>query len=554
MLPVLSLAQETPIEKDLYGYLRKAKQSLAHNPEQSLVYIDSLEKRGSESFLKNRKASISLLKSRANIKMGRLIKAQSFLKELELELLFHQNELLKANTKYQELKLRSSQNLISLFTLFLIKATILSLLLRKQYLAKKRANRVMERQYDQIMSKNRIIQGKNEEIETHLDSLKEAKATIEVQNRSLKKHNEQLECMVEERSNELISVMKRLSIHVDNTPLAFLELDMEGRLTRWPRQAKDLFGWEENEVLGKRFDEISLMQREDHLLLEESLNKLDKNAQPRFFLKNKNFNKKNEVLHIEWSNTLLYDDEDNPETLLCIANNVSSREQALSSLQQSNLELDNFIYKASHDLQGPIARMKGVINLGILEGKDDISRRYFEMLNNVTCEMSQLLTKLQKAHEVFDCSPELKTFNLRSFIESRINEITVSNRNLNLISEIQVEETTNWQGDIFLFQTVIDNLLENAIAHRNSYSPKVSIKAQLINEGILKIIFSDNGKGIVAGTEGRIFDMFYHTSSDTLSDGMGLYLVKKAMEKLGGNIRLVHPKNDTVFEIILPAY
>jgi signal transduction histidine kinase len=49
---------------------------------------------------------------------------------------------------------------------------------------------------------------------------------------------------------------------------------------------------------------------------------------------------------------------------------------------------------------------------------------------------------------------------------------------------------------------------------------------------------ADNGKGIPPQHQGRIFDMFYRASDDTKGSGLGLYIVKETVGKMGGNIEV----------------
>ncbi len=86
---------------------------------------------------------------------------------------------------------------------------------------------------------------------------------------------------------------------------------------------------------------------------------------------------------------------------------------------------------------------------------------------------------------------------------------------------------------------VLNNLISNAILYHNSYVESPFIRAEVTSEDSLCVVrITDNGKGISPEHQGRIFDMFYRASDDTKGSGLGLYIVKETVEKLGGAIEV----------------
>ena len=68
----------------------------------------------------------------------------------------------------------------------------------------------------------------------------------------------------------------------------------------------------------------------------------------------------------------------------------------------------------------------------------------------------------------------------------------------------------------------------------------------------LNIIFEDNGFGIHPGDESKVFNIFFKGSPRPGGTGLEIYTAKIAVEKLGGDIKLVKPLKNTIFEINLP--
>jgi signal transduction histidine kinase len=74
-----------------------------------------------------------------------------------------------------------------------------------------------------------------------------------------------------------------------------------------------------------------------------------------------------------------------------------------------------------------------------------------------------------------------------------------------------------------------------------------------IEQEVAIISFRDNGIGITKQNISKIFDMFYRASEQSGGSGLGLYIVKNAVEKLGGRVSVgSEPGSYTIFEIVLP--
>src|SRR6185436_5174422 len=94
----------------------------------------------------------------------------------------------------------------------------------------------------------------------------------------------------------------------------------------------------------------------------------------------------------------------------------------------------------------------------------------------------------------------------------------------------------------------------NAIKYRRMdiEAPNVRVKVK-VTRSHADISFSDNGIGIEPDKLLNIFDMFYRASTQSEGSGLGLYIVKNAVEKLAGQIDVFsHPLQGTEFKIILP--
>jgi signal transduction histidine kinase len=101
---------------------------------------------------------------------------------------------------------------------------------------------------------------------------------------------------------------------------------------------------------------------------------------------------------------------------------------------------------------------------------------------------------------------------------------------------------------------ILNNLISNAIRYSDPEKAHAYVAIKATEEdGTTKLVIEDNGIGIDADKQHKVFDMFYRISNRSVGSGLGLYIVKETVEKLHGSISLVsEPGAGTSFSITLP--
>ena len=227
----------------------------------------------------------------------------------------------------------------------------------------------------------------------------------------------------------------------------------------------------------------------------------------------------------------------------------------LEKLKETNKELDTFIYKASHDLKGPLSRIVGLTSLAKIETPSSKNTQYLEMIERTSKDMDLLLSKLTQVHELFNQKAKI----IPLLIEEVLEDIKIKLGYLYSEEETKIEVVNLVNEPIMadhqLFYTVLFNLIENALIFKNPDSQNDHlIKIKIYKEKdrvILKI--HDNGLGIEEDLIHAIFNMFYRASDRSKGSGLGLYLVKVAIEKMKGEIDVESKYlENTTFTISLP--
>jgi nitrogen-specific signal transduction histidine kinase len=207
-----------------------------------------------------------------------------------------------------------------------------------------------------------------------------------------------------------------------------------------------------------------------------------------------------------------------------------------------NKELDRFFYSASHDLRSPIVSLKGLIEITQVEDDVNQIRNYLTLMHQSIVKQDQFL------RDIIDYSKNKKKQNIIEPVSlHELFDETVSQlmhlENANQISIKKELLIDTIQSDGLRLKIIISNLLSNAIKYADNTKQEmyISIKTYC-TDGLNKIEIADNGTGIKTEHLDHIFEMYYGTNANKGS-GLGLYIVKEAIENIRGNISATSEEN-----------
>lgn len=230
--------------------------------------------------------------------------------------------------------------------------------------------------------------------------------------------------------------------------------------------------------------------------------------------------------------------------------------KAYRDLLNLNYELDSFIYRAAHDIRGPITTIMGLCNLAVLEKDFKKCQEYILILDKYSKSTQVTLNRILGVNDLKNNHIKLSYFTLNT-LRNNVSALLINNQDLskvNITYHLPVDDEI--YSDIYLLELILQNLIDNAIRFRKT---KTDIKpyCNIVftkEVDFITIIVSDNGEGIAESIKDKIFDMFYRGSEYSSGSGLGLYITKIAIMKLNGSIQLIKTKNDTIFEVTLPYF
>ncbi len=228
---------------------------------------------------------------------------------------------------------------------------------------------------------------------------------------------------------------------------------------------------------------------------------------------------------------------------------------ANENLLKSNQELDMFIYRASHDIKGPLASLSGLCKVATMDVQDEKAQDYFTLLDKTCDKANHTLVRILKMYDIRNAEIQNEPLNVLRLIEDYGTDLNGRSVYQNVpFTVTSALDKVEIYSDKPLVDIIVSNLIENAFRYRKEkVDSYVKVYVESDNDNV-HIRIHDNGIGIPENLRHKLFTMFFRGTVESSGTGLGLYLAKLAIERLGGTIvfRTDFP-DETVFEIIFPT-
>lgn len=243
--------------------------------------------------------------------------------------------------------------------------------------------------------------------------------------------------------------------------------------------------------------------------------------------------------------------------VITLIHDVTEATRAKHELQRLNEELLQFNYRVSHDLLSPLKTVRGFIDLcedELHDGNVEAIHGYHEIMRQNVIRLGALVEDVLNLARADVRDLERTAIDLDRLVAEIFEKYQTT------IDESAIHVSHECAG-IRLYSErvrvlqVIENLISNAIKyhHPKRQERRVSVTARAAEDGGVVILIQDNGIGFDESQASAIFDIFKRATSKYPGSGLGLYIVKKHLGRLGGSVRVVSHRDDTIFEVSIPA-
>lgn len=220
-------------------------------------------------------------------------------------------------------------------------------------------------------------------------------------------------------------------------------------------------------------------------------------------------------------------------------------EKMSHELQARNTELQQFAYLTSHNLRAPVTNLRSLLKLFDKTVMSERNRMLFDKIEISVANFNQMLSDLNEilSARKREVTP-FKTLvieNELQFVLQSISE-TATEQNLNLSYDFSAAPIVECSQEVL--HSVLLNLLTNAIKYKQPGSnPEVSIHTHL-EANFVVLTVKDKGIGInLEKHASRLFTPYQRFHHGTDGKGLGLYLIKTQVEKVGGRITVESKEN-----------
>lgn len=335
----------------------------------------------------------------------------------------------------------------------------------------------------------------------------------------------------------------------ENVPMAVVMLDDAGKVHQVNSGFEEMFGFAMDELRGKNLNDFIVPEelRNEGIDLNNLITS-HKVVSLETIRKHKNGRLVNVILYgvpvmLETQTINIYG----------VYVDITDRKKVEEELKIRNAELDNFVYKVSHDLRAPLSSILGLVNLARLPGNTDNPMDYIDIIGGKVEHLDHFIGDVLSHSKNLKMEVTISRVDFQQVIDRTFNDLNYLHGASEMTRLIKVDGI-DFYSDPWRISEIFRNLVSNAIKYRQmeGVNSEINIKIH-VDHLRAEIGFSDNGIGIDDSNLNKIFEMFYRATEQSDGSGIGLYIVKNAIDKLGGQISVAsRPGHGTRFNIVLP--
>ncbi len=320
---------------------------------------------------------------------------------------------------------------------------------------------------------------------------------------------------------------------IQSSPLAIYVLNGDGIVTMWNKVSEEIFGWKEDEVVGKI---LPIAQQDRFWEFQELMALLH---QGKSFTRDLVRQRKDgSLIDVNVSATPLLDADGKLQTIVAIASDITERKE----LERKK---DEFLGIASHELKTPVTSIKayGQVLQTIFKRKGDT--KAVELLGKMDAQVNKLtnligdlldVTKIQAGKLQF----EQEEYMFHALVEEIVGELQHTTERHTI--KIRSNKPVTVFGDRERTGQVITNLLSNAIKY-SPYADTIEVATEIATEiapECVTLSVRDSGVGIPEDNKDKVFEQFFRVSGPRKETfpglGLGLYISSEIIKRQGGKI------------------
>ena len=330
---------------------------------------------------------------------------------------------------------------------------------------------------------------------------------------------------------------------IEYAPIGIVIIDKDFRWRLVNTRFCEIIGYKKKEMVGKTFLDITYKEdREQNLALYEQLTS---GAIKEYVFEKRYVRKDGKIIWVRLT-VAGVTIKGEYSHLIALVQDVDETKKFQNEILYKNKELDTLFYKASHDLKSPIKTLEGlyqILRSEIGQQKEHEAINHLgETIDKLKIQ-NQSLLQLVKINELDPVLESTQPFSI-------IKKCAKQHEGLKL--SIKGSSNLKMKTDPYFMELIFSKLINNSVRYSSTHPIEVKIiyKRQAKEHSFSLM---DEADGITPEARDRIFEMFYKGSEKSKGSGLGLYIVKKAVDKLGGDITVrENTPRGSIFTLTFP--
>lgn len=219
-------------------------------------------------------------------------------------------------------------------------------------------------------------------------------------------------------------------------------------------------------------------------------------------------------------------------------------------LWKANHELGEFLYRSSHDVQGPVTTLLG---LTYVMKTENIAREYAERIERTASTLLARIKSINAVYEIKNKQLEKEKIGLKEMVDEVLMKNSKEIDSAHIKVNSKVDSSACLTTDKRILQIATDELIKNSIQYRSEKNSQINIEVTK-NRSKWELTVDDNGPGVPNSLKKRIFTMFQRANENSEGSGLGLYAIKLALERIGGRVKLEEKETPGArFTMVIPG-
>jgi PAS domain S-box-containing protein len=366
--------------------------------------------------------------------------------------------------------------------------------------------------------------------------------------------------LLKEAEGKLKRQQQEQQIMFDSVPALITFKDTYNRILRANRMAASFYNLSKAEIEGKTLYELNPLfaakyHKEDIEIITSGIARL--NITEKVLLPG------GQTKWLQTNKIPYYNEQGETTGIIIFAQEITAQRTteeelrtALEELKWRNHELDNYFYKVSHDLRAPLCSIEGLIHLMKTEQNVELNTQYLDLIERSVYKLDNFIKTILNHSNALHSPSRIAEIDFSHIVAACLDDLGYVAGQAKVKIALNVDSGCSFYNDATRIAIIFKHLISNSLKFFNPYARESYLHIHvLVSQARALITLEDNGIGIEKKYLPKVFNMFFKATNKPEGSGLGLYVVKQAIEKLGGSISVKSEcGKGTTFKLVLANF